>query len=105
MTHVVAAFACRYSSVRRRSGPCTSSTVPRGTITTMRRARAGRLACVMAVVATIGAVFVPGAGARAASRDPRYSASIVNGNDASLDQWAYIVALLARSEPSTYYAQ
>jgi secreted trypsin-like serine protease len=79
----------------------------------MRRARAGRRACVITVVALVAAisvVLVPGAGADAqiaptSSRDPDYSASIVNGSEASLDQWPFIVAILARSEPLTYYAQ
>jgi secreted trypsin-like serine protease len=58
---------------------------------------------VVAVVAALMAAVVPSA--NAASRDPRYSASIVHGTDASLSKWPYMVAVLARSEPLTYYAQ
>jgi secreted trypsin-like serine protease len=44
-------------------------------------------------------------GRSGASGDGGYAAQIVNGTKSSLGRWPYIVGILQKDEPSTYYAQ
>jgi secreted trypsin-like serine protease len=60
------------------------------------------VAMLVGVVALAGASFVP---ASAASGDDRYRAQVVNGTKTTIGKWPYLVGILHKDEPATYYAQ